>query len=120
MKNIPLASRNSLSPLLTERIISADTDLIPVIEAVRELAPHTEVGIMAPLGQTNRELADCAAFRLQMSEASLARSQFPKEVRVGNAVVKRPDYEAEARLWFKEHSWLHSPTQAPHRGGLDA
>lgn len=99
-------------------IVSADTDLIPVIAAVRGMAPAVKVGVMTPLLRDNKELLDAADFPRRMSERILARSQFPPDVKLGNAGIRRPDYETQAADWIKAHPWVKDPR--PHRGGLDS
>ena len=55
-------------------IISADSDLIPAIEAVHKVTPDKEVGVMFPIGRTSVHLRQEADFRRKMSEALLKDS----------------------------------------------
>lgn len=71
-------------------IISADSDLLQVIDAVHKFAPDKEVGIMFPINLSSIELRQQADFRYKMSEKLLKNSQFPNEIKVGNTVIKKP------------------------------
>jgi uncharacterized LabA/DUF88 family protein len=71
-------------------IISADSDLLPVIKAVERIAPEKEIGVMFPIGRTNYELRQNASFRIKMSQKLLQESQFPEQVRIGSGVIARP------------------------------
>ena len=72
-------------------IISADSDLLPVIKTVQRHAPEKEIGVMFPIGCTSFELRQNAAFRLRMREKLLRDCQFPDELRVGSATIRRPE-----------------------------
>lgn len=72
-------------------IVSADSDLIPAIHAVRKYAPDKRIGVMFPIGRTNNDLTKEADFRIKMSQRILQNCQFPKQIKVGNTIIKRPD-----------------------------
>jgi uncharacterized LabA/DUF88 family protein len=72
-------------------IVSADTDLIPAILAVRRLFPNKKVGVMFPIGRGSFELKQEADFRIKMSQKLLQASQFPDEIQIGDTVIKRPE-----------------------------
>ena len=72
-------------------IISADSDLLPVIKSVQKHAPDKEIGVMFPITLTSFELRQNVAFRFKMQEKLLSACQFPDEVRIGSATVIRPD-----------------------------
>lgn len=72
-------------------IISADSDLLPVIKSIQKLTPEKEIGVMFPIGLTSFELRQNAAFRLKMPEKLLRDCQFPDEVKVGSATIKKPE-----------------------------
>jgi phosphoenolpyruvate-protein kinase (PTS system EI component) len=71
-------------------IVSADSDLLPVIKAIERIAPEKEIGVMFPIGRTNYELRQNASFRLKMTQKLLQESQFPEQVRLGSTVIARP------------------------------
>ena len=71
-------------------IISADSDLLPVIKSVQHHAPDKEIGVMFPIGSSSFELRQNAGFRRKMSEELLRDCQFPDEVKIGNTIIKRP------------------------------
>jgi len=71
-------------------IVSGDTDLIPVIEAVHKIAPDKEIGVLFPLRRYNNSLEKAADFAMTMREKLLSRCQFPDKVKVGNMTIKKP------------------------------
>jgi uncharacterized LabA/DUF88 family protein len=72
-------------------IISADSDLLPVIKAVQHHAPEKEIGVMFPIGRSSFELRQNASFRRKMSRELLQHCQFPDKVKIGDTVITRPD-----------------------------
>jgi hypothetical protein len=72
-------------------IVSGDTDLVPVIEAVHRIYPDKEIGVMFPLRRYNNSLEKAADFAITMREKMLIRCQFPEKIKVGNTIVERPD-----------------------------
>ncbi len=72
-------------------IISADSDLLPVIKSVQHHAPEKEIGVMFPIGHSSFELRQNASFRRKMSEKLLQDCQFPDKVKVGDKIISRPD-----------------------------
>jgi len=72
-------------------IVSGDTDLVPVIEAVHRVSPDKEIGVMFPLRRYNNSLEKAADFAITMREKMLIRCQFPDKIKVGNTTVERPD-----------------------------
>lgn len=73
-------------------IVSADTDLIPTIEAVHKLRPDKEIGVMLPLRRPNNSLQKASDFVLVMTEKLLAASQFPDEISLDGSTIKRPTH----------------------------
>jgi uncharacterized LabA/DUF88 family protein len=90
--NIAVAILSDAARNLFDRaiILSADTDLVPVVRAVREVDSHKEIGVMTPVGRESRELAAVASFRRHMTEALLAKSQFPAISTIGGHTIVRP------------------------------
>ena len=72
-------------------IISADSDLLPVINTVHKHASDKEIGVMFPIGRSSLDLRQNADFRLKMSPKLLRRSQFPDELTIGNMKAVRPE-----------------------------
>ena len=72
-------------------IISADSDLLSVIKSVQKHTPEKEIGVMFPIGLTCFDLRQNVAFRRKMPEKLLRDCQFPDEVKVGSATIKRPE-----------------------------
>lgn len=71
-------------------IVSADSDLLPVIKAVHNYAPDKEIGVMFPIGRNSYDLRENADFRFKMTEKLLRNSQFPNKVKVGGKTIKKP------------------------------
>lgn len=72
-------------------IISADSDLLPVIQTVHKYFPDKEIGVMFPIGRTSFDLRQSADFRRKMRVSLLQDCQFSDEVKVGTEIIKRPD-----------------------------
>ena len=72
-------------------IVSADSDLLPVIKTVHKIAPDKEIGIMFPIKRNSFELRKACDFRFKMGEKLLKKCQFPDELKVGSTIIKRPD-----------------------------
>jgi uncharacterized LabA/DUF88 family protein len=72
-------------------IISADSDLLPVIKSVQHHAPEKEIGVMFPIGRNSFELRQSAGFRRKMSKELLRDCQFPDIVKIGNTIISRPE-----------------------------
>jgi uncharacterized LabA/DUF88 family protein len=72
-------------------IVSGDTDLVPVIEAVHRVSPDKEIGVMFPLRRYNNSLEKAADFAITMREKMLSRCQFPDKVKIGSTTIERPD-----------------------------
>jgi uncharacterized LabA/DUF88 family protein len=71
-------------------ILSADSDLMPAIQAVHKYAPGKTVGVMLPIGRANNDLVREADFRIKMPQKLLQESQFPDNIRIGSMIVERP------------------------------
>ena len=65
-------------------LLSADSDMLPVVETVHRLAPDKEVGVMFPLGRDCLDLRRNADFRRKMKEKMLDSSLFPDEIVLGD------------------------------------
>ena len=72
-------------------IISADSDLLPVIKSVQHHAPEKEIGVMFPIGNSSFELRQNASFRRKMSKKLLQDCQFPDKFKIGDTLITRPD-----------------------------
>jgi uncharacterized LabA/DUF88 family protein len=72
-------------------IVSADSDLLPVIKSVQHHSPEKEIGVMFPIGSSSFELRQNASFRRKMPVGMLQDCQFPDEVKIGNTVISRPE-----------------------------
>jgi len=72
-------------------IVSADTNLIPVIEAIHQNTPDKEVGVLFPIRRPNNSLQKAADFARTMRENLLLKCQFPDQIQVGSRTIIRPD-----------------------------
>ena len=61
-------------------LISADSDLVPPIKAVRDLFPKKRVVLASPPGRYSADLANAADKSFVIGRARMARSLFPEEV----------------------------------------
>lgn len=72
-------------------IVSADSDLLPVISCVRRYAPDKEVGIMFPIGRNSFDLRSAVDFRLRMPQKLLRACQFSDKVKRRIEMLRKPD-----------------------------
>jgi len=73
-------------------ILSADSDLIPAIQAVHKYTPDKKIGVMFPIGRNNNDLKAEADFRMKMPQKLLQACQFPEQIKIGNKIIKRPEH----------------------------
>jgi len=72
-------------------IVSADTDLIPAIYAVKSNFPPKNIGLVIPIGRGAEELKSIVDFHMRMKEKHLEVSQFEDTIDLGNDVfLERP------------------------------
>lgn len=71
-------------------IVSADSDLIPAIEAVKRRFPVKEVGVITPYGRSAIELKKIADFHAKIKEKHLLTCQFPDTIQLtdGKSIIK--------------------------------
>lgn len=73
-------------------IISADTDLIPAIYAIKSNFPQKNIGMVIPIGRGAEELEAIVDFHMRMKEKHLKASQFEDIIDLGNGVLlERPE-----------------------------
>jgi len=72
-------------------LISADSDLLPPVKAVRELFPGKRVVVASPPGRYSTSLANSASSSFVIGRGRIAKSVFPEEVRKGDGyILRRP------------------------------
>jgi uncharacterized LabA/DUF88 family protein len=72
-------------------IVSGDSDLIPAIEAVKQIFPGKQIGIIIPIRRRAEELKQVADYHMKIKEKHLKTCQFPDNVHIGNGVnVQKP------------------------------
>lgn len=72
-------------------LISADSDLIAPIEAVKRLFPKKRVVVACPPGRFSQHLCRSAHAYLKIGHGSIEKSQFPEHVRTPSGfLLRRP------------------------------
>lgn len=75
----------------TAMLISADSDLIAPLTAVRRLFPAKRVVVACPPGRYSAALCKAAHGFLKIGHGSIEKSQFPAEVRAATGfILRRP------------------------------
>ena len=75
----------------TALLVTGDTDLLPVVNAMHDQFPGKRVGVFIPPHRGSKELVDAAAFHVRMKHRHLATCQLPDEVVLRDgSTVKRP------------------------------
>jgi uncharacterized LabA/DUF88 family protein len=73
-------------------LISADSDLVPPVNTVRELFPKKRVVVASPPGRHSVALADSADGSLFIGHAKIAQSLLPEEVEKADGyILRRPE-----------------------------
>ena len=76
----------------TALLISADSDLCPPVSAIRNLFPEKRVVVGFPPSRRSNELANVASNQFIVGRASVAKSQFPMELKTSAGIVlQKPD-----------------------------
>jgi len=72
-------------------VLSADTDLIPAFDAVRELHAGTKVSVVIPIGKTSKDMRKAADSIFQMTELQLSQSLLPDPIKLSDGtLLSRP------------------------------
>jgi uncharacterized LabA/DUF88 family protein len=72
-------------------LISADSDLVPPVRAVRELFPRKRVVVASPPGRYSTSLANSAGSSFVIGRGKIAKSVFPGEVKKADGyILRRP------------------------------
>lgn len=61
----------------TAMIVTADSDLVPAVRAVKRNFPRKKIVLITPVGRSSRELQKLCDFRMKMKKKHLETSQFP-------------------------------------------
>ena len=61
-------------------LITGDSDILPAVEAVRDIFPTKPVGVVIPIGRRAEELKQACDSHFKMKERHLAKSQLPEMV----------------------------------------
>jgi uncharacterized LabA/DUF88 family protein len=71
-------------------LVTADSDLIPTIQTVHELAPAKQIGVMLPIGRNSYDLKNAADFVKKMPQEKLKRCLLPQTITLGNDTIRKP------------------------------
>jgi uncharacterized LabA/DUF88 family protein len=72
-------------------LISADSDLVPPVNAVKELFPSKRVVVASPPGRYSFGLANSASRSFVISRRNIAKSLLPEEIKKADGyVLRRP------------------------------
>lgn len=72
-------------------IVSADSDLVPMIKAIRQIKPSKEFRVVIPINQKAKELTQVCGDRRKVQDVHLADAQFPESVTLTDGTtVTRP------------------------------
>jgi uncharacterized LabA/DUF88 family protein len=72
-------------------LISADSDLVPPVNAVKELFPSKRVVVASPPGRYSVGLANSASRSFVISRRNIAKSLLPEEIKKADGyVLRRP------------------------------
>jgi len=77
----------------TAMIVTADSDLVPAVRAVKRNFPRKKIVLITPVGRSSRELQKLCDFRMKMKKKHLETSQFPDIVIIDTTkkiTVQRP------------------------------
>lgn len=73
-------------------LISADSDLVQLIDTLKSLLPHKRIIVAFPPGRYSRDLANKARFSLTIGRRIIAKSLFPAEIKKPDGfILKCPD-----------------------------
>lgn len=64
----------------TALVVSADSDLVPAMDAVKRLFPEKRVLVFFPPGRFSAQLKKVVHVQLSIGRRTLAKSQFPTRV----------------------------------------
>jgi uncharacterized LabA/DUF88 family protein len=70
-------------------LISADSDLVPPVKAVRELFPNKRVVVASPPRRYSASLANSASSSLVIGRSKIARSLFPEDIKKADGYILR-------------------------------
>lgn len=70
-------------------LISADSDLVPPVRAVRELFPTKRVVVASPPGRYSVDLAKSASRSFVISRRNIAKSLLPEEIKKADGYILR-------------------------------
>lgn len=75
----------------TAMLISADSDLVPTIKAIKRLFPDKQIVVFFPPGRFSAQLKKVADYQFTIGRRTLAKSQFPDQViKTDGYVLGRP------------------------------
>lgn len=77
----------------TALVFSGDSDMIPAVKLVREIAPHKHIKAVIPYARSAEDMKKTCDSNAKIKQAHLERNQFPDPVVVNaekNVVIQKP------------------------------
>ncbi len=71
-------------------LISADSDLIPAINAIKKDFPEIKIGVVLPLGHKSYDLINNCDFVIYIKKADYNKSLFPEKISLPNEIIECP------------------------------
>jgi uncharacterized LabA/DUF88 family protein len=88
---LKIVSEAVLNSYDTGILVSGDTDMIPAIETVRNLALNKRIGVLFPLRRFSNELKEIADFNLRIKRDILLDSLFESDTAPQGWVPEKAD-----------------------------
>lgn len=72
-------------------LVTGDSDVIPAVEAVKQVFPAKQIGVVIPIGRRAEHLKQTVDFSFRMKEKHLRTCQLPDAIPLGEGkALKRP------------------------------
>jgi uncharacterized LabA/DUF88 family protein len=70
-------------------VVSGDSDLVPVVQSVRRVAPAKAIGVLLPMGQRSESLKGAADFHMKIKQKHIESCRLPDPVSLGDGAEIR-------------------------------
>jgi uncharacterized LabA/DUF88 family protein len=77
----------------TAILVTADSDLVPAVDALKRIFPAKRIGLLIPIGRSSIELENICDFKARVKEKHLKSSQLPDTIVLDSKkgiVLKKP------------------------------
>jgi len=68
-------------------VVSGDSDLVPVVQSVRRIAPAKTIGVLLPMGQRSESLKRAADFHMKIKQKHIQSCRLPDPVSLGGGAA---------------------------------